>query len=145
MHSASDSEKSRPKKFHVRSWLLCLFFLAVFVPFLIHWYLLRTDYAPGFTKAAFEEVKVGESIETVLARLKAPVNFAIISQRKDDSRYKPQYSDDVSALSKWASDESVMLILRYSKPRAQDGSYRAYEIWLVKGKVQEKRAYNYWD
>ena len=144
MRGTSISEP-QPKRFHVRGWLLCLFLVTAAVPVLMYWYLLRTDYAPGFTKAAFAEVKVGEPLETVLARLKGPVNFAIISQRNDDSRYKPQYSDDASTLSNWAADESVMLILRYSKPRVQDGSYRAYEIWVANGKVQEKRAFNWWD
>lgn len=119
--------------------------LAICIPLLTRWFLLRTDYAPGFAKAAFEQVTVGDPLEVVLDRLNAPLNFTVISQRQDDSRYKPQYSDDVSALSKWTADESVMLILRYSKPRNPDGSYHAYEVWISKGKVQETRAYNYWD
>ncbi|MCW5556151.1 MAG: hypothetical protein KIS67_28855 [Verrucomicrobiae bacterium] len=141
----TSSTEPQPKKFHVRIWLLCLFLVVAAVPALMYWYLLRTDYSPGFTKAGFEEVRIGEPMGAVLGRLKAPVNFAIISLRDDDSRYKPQYSDDVSSLSQWAGDESVMLILRYSKPRVQDGSYRAYEIWLTNGVVQEKRAFNWWD
>lgn len=132
-----------------RGWLLSILvvvaLLAVCIPLLTRSFLLRTDYAPGFAKATFEQVKVGDPLDAVLARLNAPLNFAIISQRQDDSRYKPQYSDDASTLSKWASDESVMLILRYSKPRTLDGSYRAYEVWINKGKVHETRAYNYWD
>jgi hypothetical protein len=149
MDTASTFEIAHAKKTRVRPWLLGLFgilvVLAISVPLSVRWFLLRTDYAPGFAKAAFEQVKVGDPLDAVLASLKAPLNFAIISQRQDDSRYKPQYSEDVSALSKWAGDESVMLILSYSKPRKLDGSYHAYEVWISKGKVQETRAYNYWD
>ena len=125
--------------------LVVVIVLAVCVPLLTWWYLLRTDYAAGFTKAQFNQVELGETLAAVLDRLKAPLNFAVISQRQDDSRFKPQYSDDVSTLSKWNNDESVLLILRYSKPRHPGGDYRAYEVWISKGKVQETRAYNYWE
>lgn len=149
MDTASTFEIAHARKTRVRPWLLWLFgglvALAICVPLSVRSFLLRTDYAPGFTTAAFEQVQVGDTLDAVLARLKAPLNFAIISQRQDDSRYKPQYSEDVSALSKWTGDESVMLILRYSKPRNPDGSYHAYEVWISKGNVQETRAYNYWD
>jgi hypothetical protein len=127
-------------------WLLAMVaVLAVCVPLLVRALLLRTDYASGFTKAQFEQVQPGETLAAVLDRIKEPLNFAVISQRQDDSRFNPQYSDDVSTLSKWNSDATVLLILRYSKPRSPDGSYRAYEVWLKSGKVQETRAYNYWD
>lgn len=119
--------------------------LAVCIPVATWSYLLRTDYAPGFNKTEFERVKPGDTLNTVLDRLKVPLNFAIVSQRQDDSRYQPQYSDDVSTLTKWANDNSVMLILRYSKPRHPGGDYRAREVWVRKGTVQETRAYNYWD
>jgi hypothetical protein len=51
----------------------------------------------------------------------------------------------MSTLAEWAKDDSVLLILRYSKPRSPDGDYRAYEVWINKGTVQETRAYNWWD
>ena len=81
----------------------------------------------------------------MLERLGAPVQIAIISQRNDDSRFSPQYSTDVSVLRKFADDPSILLIMRYSKPTALGGSYHAYEVWVSNGKVQETRAYNYWD
>jgi hypothetical protein len=119
--------------------------LAVCIPVATWSYLLRTDYAPGFNKTEFEQVKPGDTLNAVLDRLKAPLNFAIVSQRQDDSRYQPQYSVDVTTLSKWTDDDSVVLVLRYSKPRHPGGDYRAREVWIRKGTVQETRAYNYWD
>jgi hypothetical protein len=119
--------------------------LAVCVPLVTWSYLLRTEYAPGFSRAEFQQLKPGDALNVVLDRLKAPLNFTIVSQRQDDSRYKPQYSDDVSMLSKWNSDDSVVLILRYSKPKHPGGDYRAREVWIRKGAVQETRKYNYWD
>ncbi len=119
--------------------------LAVCVPVATWVYLLRTDYAAGFSETAFAQVKPGDTLNTVLDRLKFPLNFAIISQRQDDSRYQPQYSDDITAMSKWTNDDSIVLILHYSKPRQSGGDYRAREVWVRKGTVQETRAYNYWD
>jgi hypothetical protein len=151
MNSAIDSEMSgsQPKRSTVRKplWVILAIvaILAVCVPLVTWSYLLRTDYATGFSKTEFEQLKPGDTLNVVLGRLKAPLNFAIVSQRQDDSRYQPQYSDDVSTLSKWTNDDSVVLILRYSKPRNPDGDYRAREVWIRKGTVQETRAYNYWD
>lgn len=151
MNSAITSELSsaQPKRPSVRKplWvtLAIVATLAVCVPLVTWSYLLRTDYAPGFSKTVFEQLKPGDTLNTVLDRLKAPLNFAVVSQRQDDSRYQPQYSDDVSTLSKWANDDSVVMILRYSKPRHPGGDYRAREVWIRKGTVQETRAYNYWD
>ena len=119
--------------------------LAVCVPIVTWAYLLLTAYAPGFSRTEFEQLKSGDTLSTVLDRLNAPLSFAIVSQRQDDSRYRPLYSDDMSTLSKWTNDDSVVLILRYSKPRHPGGDYRAREVWIRKGTVQETRAYNYWD
>jgi hypothetical protein len=149
MDTASTFQMPQPGKVRVRTWLLWalggVLVLAISVPLAVRSFVLRTDYVPGFSKTAFEQVKVGDNLDAVLSRLKSPFNFAIISQREDDSRYRPQYSEDVSKLTNWNDDGSVMLILRYSKPRNQDGSYRAFEVWVSKGKVQETRAYNFWD
>jgi hypothetical protein len=143
------SDAAQPKPSRCRKWLLkslvAVVALAVCVPLLVRWYLLRTDYAPGFTKTEFAQVKPGDTLPVVLDRLKEPLLFAIISQRDDESRYRPQYSEDMSTLAEWAKDDSVLLILRYSKPRSPDGDYRAYEVWINKGTVQETRAYNWWD
>jgi len=151
MNSAIASELSGApaKRPRVRKPLLVTFgifaALAACVPVATWSYLLRTDYAPGFSKTEFTQVKSGDTLNSVLDRLKAPLNFAIVSQRQDDSRFQPQYLDDVATLSKWANYNSFVLILRYSKPRHHCGDYRAREVWVRKGTVQETRAYNYWD
>ena len=118
---------------------------AVCLPLVTWWYLLRTDYAPGFRKTEFDQLKSGDALNAVINRLKAPFNFVVVSERQDDSRYQPQYFNDVTALSKWTNDNSVVLILNYSKPRNAGGDYRAREVWIRKRVMQETRAYNYWD
>lgn len=151
MDSAITSElnDTRPKVRRVRKllWgiLAVVVTLAVLVPLVTRWYLLRTDYALGFTERAFNRLKHGDTLNTVWEVLKAPLSITVVSQREDDSRYKPQHYDEVSMLWNWTNDDSVVVILHYSRPRHPGGAYRAREVWIRKGIVQETRAYNYWD
>jgi hypothetical protein len=119
--------------------------LAVCIPFLASWFLLKTDYAPGFSKRSFQQVKSGDTVAAVFERLREPLNVVVEMQQQEGRRFELGHSDDVSMLSKWTNDESVLLTLRYSKPRTPGGSYHAYEVSITKGKVMETRAYIYWD
>ncbi len=134
---------------HVRKplWiaLVIVVVLAVSLPLVAHLYLLRTEYAPGFSEAAFNSLQPGDTLDTVLQRLREPFDFVIVSQRQDGSQYRPEYLDDMSVLQQWAADETVVVVLRYSKAKRFDGDYRAREVWINKGRVKELRAYNYWD
>jgi len=140
------AQLERPRLRKSILWLLIVtVVLAVCFPLLVRSLLLRTEYAAGFTKAQFQQVQPGDTLAAVYDRLKAPLNVVVISQRQDDSRFKPEYVEDLSVLWRWSNDPAVWLILRYSKPRMSGGSYRAYEVWITNGKVQETRAYSYWD
>jgi len=134
---------------HVRKplWiaLVIVVVLAVVLPLVTHLYLMRTEYAPGFSDAAFNSIQAGDTLDTVLQRLNEPCDFLIVSQSPDESRYRPEYSDDMSLLQQRAAHENVVVVLRYSKPKRYDGDYRAREVWINKGRVKELRAYNYWD
>jgi hypothetical protein len=145
-NEASRLEAKSPR---VRKWLISflviVIVLAICVAGGVRWFLLQTEYTPSFSKAQFKQVRSGDALATVFDRLKEPLTFTIISQAQNDNQFKPQDSDEISTIPKWTNNDSVLLILHYSKPRNPGGSYHAYEIWIHKGKVQETRTYNYWD
>ncbi len=140
---------AKPKKPLIRRSLLSILLvvvgLAICVPVLAFAFLLRTDYAPGFSKAKFAEVKPGDTLADVLDRLKTPLNFEVVSQRPDGTQSESRLSEEFSRLSDFSNDETILLILRYSKPRTAGGSYRAYELWFNNGHVHKTCAFIYWD
>jgi len=74
-----------------------------------------------------------------------PCGFTVIFEVDDERRFRPRHLKGATDLSKWRNREDVLLILRFSKPKRTDGSYRAREVWIRHDQVAEKRAYNYWD
>ena len=133
----------------IRKWLIAflvlVIILAICVPEGVRWFMLQTEYAPSFSKSQFKQVQSGDTLATVFDRLKEPMYFEVISELHNDGQFKPLLSTEISTISKWTNNDSVLLILHYSKPRYSGGSCHAYEVWFHKGKVQETRIYNYWD
>jgi hypothetical protein len=103
-----------------------------------------TAYAQGYSNSLFKGINLDDSLESVLSKLGPPVEFVIVFDPSLGFRY-PKTSEDVSELSKYTSSSSTTLILHFSKPVRAKGNYRAREFWVKAGRVQETRAYTYWD
>ena len=133
----------------MRRWLLWLLIMtvavAVGVPVSIRALLLQTEYAPEFRKASFSTIRTGTAIEEVLARLGPPLRCIVISRQTGVTIGSWTYGEDEREVIDLAKKQASICVLHYSKPRHEGGSYRAYEIQCVNGKVRGKRTYNYWD
>jgi hypothetical protein len=129
-----------------RKRILCLLLVgiiveAVYLPYALRAYLVRTDYAPGFDKDAFFQIKPGDVVTTVFLKLGSPLSFRVV----DEVGRVQACSSNLSALSYWQTNNSVVIHLQYSKSKSFKGNYRVREVLIRGGVVKETRAFIYWD
>ena len=125
--------------------LLGLLVEAIYLPVTIRALLVSTDYAPGFDKRAFREVKSGDSWKKVLVSLGSPLNYRVVSLKQDDAGHVIECSQRMETLLHWATNQSVLIYFEYSRPKRSKGNFEAWEVLLRGGVVTEKKQYTYWD
>lgn len=106
---------------------------------------IQTDYAPLFEKAAFMKLKPGDDIRKVFRDVGPPLSYRVVSEGTNELGRVLENSTNAWGLFAWRTNSSVLLYLQYSKPRRYDEDYKAWEILMRTGVVQEARTYIYWD
>lgn len=129
-----------------RKRILCLILIglaieAVYLPFALKTLLVRTDYAPGFSKDTFLGIKPGDAFENVALNLGPPLSYRVV----DEVGRVLERSSDINALFAWKTNGSVVIHLQYSRPKSFKGNYQAWEVLIRRGVVKETRTFTYWD
>lgn len=118
---------------------------AVWLLFAVRTIFIQTDYAPLFKEAAFLELKPGDDVRKVFRDIGPPLSFRVVSERTNELGRVLENSTNAWRLFAWRTNSSVLLYLQYSKPKRYDEDYKAWEILMRTGAVQEARTYIYWD
>src|SRR4051812_18069559 len=101
----------------------------------------KTNYAPGFSRKAFESVAVGQSIDDVLARLGPPLR--VVAWTKDQANYHIGPGADslsevvpLSNVHQRTLDPRIYLKLEYSLQADSLTSYWVYAVNIEQGHVE---------
>jgi len=105
---------------------------------------LTTRFAAGFSSEAFERLRSGDELSVVTNALGPPLDFSVIPGNESSPADNPLSRSNSLELTRFAFNGRDTVLLRYSQPKWGD-CYRAYEIFVMAGKVVERRAYWYWD
>jgi hypothetical protein len=100
----------------------------------------RTTYAPGFSAAEFQSIKVDDDLTLVLDKLGKPVLAVLYSK---DPQHHPLPSGEQyelvppESLEKYANRDFTFIVLQYSIQAHSTSDYWRNNIWVERGKVKK--------
>ena len=100
----------------------------------------RTDYSSGTLKQQWQLVAAGDSIQSLYAKVGAPLFVAVNSDRAGSGAYCQTRDGDTEPLhlERFSPDTNVALYLHYSWPAEGASGYYRYEADVVGGVVVQK-------
>jgi hypothetical protein len=129
------------RRIKVLLWILSFVVVAaVSAPFVFRALIFDTKYADAFSRERFHGIQAGSTLKTVLSQVGQPLDVLFCDAPVEERRWLRA----AGILDSLVTNEQAYVI-RYSAPREDGGSFRAYEVWFRSGRVEQTRVFHHWD